>query len=34
MERNAPSIPWVKEEYDRVKAGKIATTAGDIPPVK
>jgi len=24
-------IPWVKEEYDRVKSGKLATTAGDIP---
>ena len=34
MERNAGHIPWVKEEYDRVKAGKIATTAGDIAPVK
>ncbi len=34
MERNAERIPWVKEEYDRVKAGKLATTAGDIPVVK
>jgi NADH-quinone oxidoreductase subunit I len=33
MERNADRIPWVKEEYDRVKAGKLATTAGDIPDV-
>jgi hypothetical protein len=34
MERNAGRIPWVKEEYDRVKAGKLATTGGDIPHVK
>jgi NADH-quinone oxidoreductase subunit I len=34
MERNAESIPWVKEELDRVKAGKPATTAADIPVVK
>jgi hypothetical protein len=34
MERNAGRIPWVKEEYDRVKAGKLAPTAGDIPHVK
>jgi NADH-quinone oxidoreductase subunit I len=34
MERNAEKIPWVKEEYERVKAGKLATTAGDIKPVK
>jgi NADH-quinone oxidoreductase subunit I len=31
MERNKDSIGWVKEEYDRVKAGKLATVAGDIP---
>ena len=31
MERNAERIPWVKEEYERVKGGKLATTAGDIP---
>lgn len=31
MERNAGKIPWVKEELDRVKSGKIASTAGDIP---
>jgi len=24
----------VKEEYERVKAGKLATTAADIPHVK
>ena len=34
MERNAETIPWVKEEYDRVKSGKLATTAADIPSVK
>ena len=34
MERNAATIPWVKEEYERVKAGKLATTAADIPSVK
>jgi NADH-quinone oxidoreductase subunit I len=34
MERNAQKIPWVKEEYERVKAGKLATTAADIKPVK
>ena len=34
MERNAEKIPWVKEEYDRVKSGKLATTAADIPQVK
>ena len=34
MERNATAIPWVKEEYDRVKGGKLATTAGDIPHQK
>ena len=34
MERNAERIPWVKEEYERVKSGKLATTAADIPAVK
>jgi NADH-quinone oxidoreductase subunit I len=34
MERNAEHIPWVKEEYERVKGGKPATTAADIPVVK
>jgi len=33
MERNEKKIPWVKEEYERVKAGKLAPTAGDIPEV-
>jgi NADH-quinone oxidoreductase subunit I len=31
MERNAGKIPWVKEEYERVKSGTLATTAADIP---
>ena len=34
LERNKDRIPWVKEEYDRVKAGKLATTAADIPHTK
>jgi NADH-quinone oxidoreductase subunit I len=34
MERNKDQIGWVKDEHDRVKAGKLATTAADIPPVK
>ncbi|MEA2710008.1 MAG: NADH-quinone oxidoreductase subunit [Phycisphaerales bacterium] len=34
MERNRDRIGWVKDEYDRVKAGKLATTAADIPDVK
>jgi NADH-quinone oxidoreductase subunit I len=34
MERNADKIPWVQEELGRVKAGKLATAAGDIPQVK
>ena len=31
MERNADKIPWVKEELERVKSGKLAVHAGDIP---
>lgn len=31
MERNEGRIEWVKEEYERVKAGTLATTAADIP---
>jgi NADH-quinone oxidoreductase subunit I len=31
MERNAEKIPWVKEEAERVKAGRLLTTAADIP---
>jgi NADH-quinone oxidoreductase subunit I len=34
MERNVGKIGWVKEESDRVKSGKLATRAADIPPVK
>ena len=31
MERNKGSIDWVKQEYDRVSAGILAGTGGDIP---
>jgi len=34
MERNAGKIAWVNDELERVKAGKLATTAADIPEVK
>lgn len=34
MERNAQQIGWVKDEQERVKAGKLAGTAADIPVVK
>jgi NADH-quinone oxidoreductase subunit I len=34
MERNAGKIPWVAQEMERVKAGRLATDAGDIPTVK
>jgi NADH-quinone oxidoreductase subunit I len=34
FERNKDTIPWVKEEYDRVRAGKLATSAADIPEIK
>ncbi len=34
MERNRETMPWVKDEYDRIKAGKLATCAGDIVPTK
>ena len=34
MERNKGRIPWVNDEYERIKAGKLATTAADIPDVK
>jgi NADH-quinone oxidoreductase subunit I len=34
MERNEGKIAWVREEYERVKAGKLATTAADIPKIK
>lgn len=33
MERNKDTIGWVSEEYDRVKAGKLAHHGGDIPRV-
>ena len=31
MERNAPKIPWVAKEKDRLEKGELATTAADIP---
>lgn len=31
MEQNKDRIPWVKQEYDRVKSGTLATKAADIP---
>jgi NADH-quinone oxidoreductase subunit I len=31
LERNAETIPWVKDEYDRVKAGTLAPKTADIP---
>lgn len=34
MQRNADHIPWVKEELERVKSGKLAPTHADIRPVK
>lgn len=34
LERNAGNIPWVAEEYERIKSGKLATSAADIPAVK
>lgn len=33
MERNAPKIPWVAREKERVEKGELATTEADIPPV-
>ena len=33
MERNKDKYEWVKEETERVKAGTLATRAGDIPAV-
>jgi len=34
MERNKGTIGWVKDEYERVKSGTLATNAADIAPVK
>lgn len=31
MQKNHQKIPWVQEEYDRVKAGKLAENTSDIP---
>jgi hypothetical protein len=33
MERNAPTIPWVAAEKQRLEKGQLATTAADIPSV-
>jgi NADH-quinone oxidoreductase subunit I len=32
LERNKDDIAWVREEYNRVKSGTLAPTAGDIKP--
>jgi NADH-quinone oxidoreductase subunit I len=34
MERNKDEVGWVKDEYDRVKSGQLASHAGDIPVIK
>ena len=34
MEKNADTIGWVKDEYDRVKDGRLAPSDGDIKPSK
>jgi NADH-quinone oxidoreductase subunit I len=31
IERNEKKIPWVKAEGDRIRSGKLAGTAADIP---
>ena len=33
MERNAPKIPWVSAEKERLEKGELATTSADIPEV-
>jgi NADH-quinone oxidoreductase subunit I len=33
MERNAPTIPWVAKEKERLEKGILATTEADIPAV-
>lgn len=33
MERNADKIPWVKQELERVKSGRLAGREGDIPKI-
>lgn len=33
MERNAPTIPWVASEKERIEKGELATDAADIPSV-
>lgn len=34
MEKSAGKIPWVTEEYERIKSGQLATTEADIPRIK
>ena len=34
LERNAETIPWVKDEYERVKAGTLVPKTADIPHTK
>jgi hypothetical protein len=34
MEKNESRIAWVKEEYERVKSGKLSGSGGDIPVIK
>ena len=33
MERNAPKIPWVAAEKQRLERGELATKDADIPPI-
>lgn len=33
MERNAPTIPWVAKEKERLEKGELATKAADIRPL-
>lgn len=34
LEKNKDHIGWVKDEYDRIKSGQMATFAADIPAPK
>jgi NADH-quinone oxidoreductase subunit I len=34
MQRNKDQIGWVREEYERVLSGKLATTEADIPKIE
>lgn len=33
VERNAPTIPWVGKEKERLEKGELATKEADIPPM-